>query len=152
MESQISVPTPKTYGRKELTRDDQLRVQTLYSDAGFTRAQICLQTGYSYDQVTFALSHRLTPQKKKTGRHILLNTPQRKRLIEWATASHENRATPWIEIPGILGWDYDERAIRTALKREGHRRCVSRKKPPLSPQNVVDRLAWAEEHKDWTDE
>jgi hypothetical protein len=153
MEAQISIPTPKTIKSKELSRDDRLRVQTLYFDANFTRAQICLQTGYTYDQVTWALAHRLTPQKKaKSGRHILLNTPQRKRLIDWVTASQTNRQTPWNDIPRILGWDCGEKAIRTAFKREGFRRCLSRKKPRLSPENVADRLAWAEQHKDWSDE
>jgi hypothetical protein len=41
MEAQILVPTPKQ-PRKELSRDDRLRVQTLYFDTNFTRAQICL--------------------------------------------------------------------------------------------------------------
>jgi hypothetical protein len=117
MEAQISVPTPKTPTRKELSRDDRHRVQVLYFDANFTRAQICLQTGFTYDQVNRALSHRLTPQKKaKSGRRILLNTPQRKRLIEWVTASRENRETQWDVIPSILGWDCGEKAIRTAFK------------------------------------
>ena len=78
---------------------ERLRVQTLFFDAGYTREQICLQTGYTYDQVTYAISHRLTPQKSKSGAKVFLNTPQRKRLIQWATASQDNRETPWIEIP-----------------------------------------------------
>jgi len=36
------------------------------------------------------------------------------------TASQENRETPWIEIPAILGLDCGERAKRTAFKREGY--------------------------------
>jgi hypothetical protein len=83
MEVQISVPTPKPVVPKNLSKEDRVWVQTLYFDANYTRAQICLQTGYYYDQVTWALSYRLTPQKKaKSGRHMRLNTPQRKRLIE----------------------------------------------------------------------
>ncbi len=66
----------------ELSRDEKLRVQTLFFDANFTRSQICLQTGYTYDQVCYAIQHRLTPQKRKhVGRRVLLNTPQRKKLI-----------------------------------------------------------------------
>ncbi|PQE03465.1 Vegetative incompatibility HET-E-1 protein [Rutstroemia sp. NJR-2017a BBW] len=52
-----------------------------------------LSTNFTYDQINYALTHRLTPQKQKTGRHVVLNTPQRKRLIEWVTASRENRET-----------------------------------------------------------
>jgi hypothetical protein len=68
------------------------------------------------------------------------------------TASQENRETPWTAIPAILGFECGEKAIRSAFKREGFVRRVSRKKCPLSEENVKKRLAWAEEHKDWTDE
>ena len=119
MATTLPIPVPKQK-HPELTRDQRLRVQTLFFDANYTRSQICLQTGYSYDQVRWAIAHRLTPQKQKTGRRVLLNTPQRKRLIQWVTASQENRETPWIEIPGILGLDCGEKAIQTAFKREGY--------------------------------
>jgi hypothetical protein len=39
MESTLSIPTPKT-PRKQCSRDDRLRVQTLYFDAGWTQDQI----------------------------------------------------------------------------------------------------------------
>lgn len=148
----FSVPVPKQKKRPDLTRDERLRVQTLFFDAGYTREQICLQTDYTYDQVTYAISHRLTPQKTKSGARVFLNTPQRKRLIQWATASQNNRETSWSEIPAILGFDCGEKAIRTAFKKEGYGRRVERKKCPLSNENRKKRKEWAEEHKDWTDE
>ena len=150
MELTISIPTPKQL--HNLTRDQRLRIQILFNDANYTVSQIVLQTGYSERQVRYALAHRLTPQKWKTGRKVLLNTPQRKRLIQWVTASQENRETPWIEIPGILGFDCGEKAIRTAFKKEGYVRRVSRKKPPISEVNRKKRLDWALEHIDWTNE
>ena len=94
-----------------------LRIQTLFFDANYTRDQICLQTGHTYDQVCYAIRHRLTPQKQKTGRRVVLNTPQRKKLIQWATASRENRETPWVEIPRILGLDCGEWLYVQPLKR-----------------------------------
>jgi hypothetical protein len=152
MASTYQVPTPKQPKQPELTRDQRLRIQTLFFDAHHTRSQICLETGYTYDQVCYAITHRLTPQKKKTSQRVLLNTLQRKRLIQWVIASQENRETPWIEIPGILGLDCGEWAIRTAFKKEGLARRVSRKKPPQSEENRKKRLEWAKEHVDWTDE
>jgi len=68
------------------------------------------------------------------------------------TASRENRETPYLDIPAILGFDCGEKAIRTALKREGYARFVSRKKCPLSEENRRKRLDWAKEHVNWTDE
>jgi hypothetical protein len=117
MDQTWSVPTPKTPRKRQLecTRDDRLRVQTLYFDAGFTYDQIVLQTNLTPGQVRYALDHRLTPQKKRSGRKVLLNTPQRKRLIKWVTASKTNRRVPWPEIPAILGWDCGEKAIRKAF-------------------------------------
>lgn len=150
MEPTYHVPTPKQV--HELTRDERLRVQILYNDANYTVPQIILQTGYTERQIRYALAHRLTPQKHKTGRKVYLNTPERKRLVQWATASRENRETPWIEIPRILGFDCGEKAIRTAFKKEGYVRRVSRKKCPLSEENRKKRLDWAKEHVDWTDE
>ena len=151
MEPTYRIPVPKQ-PNEDLSRDDRLRIQTLFFDAHFTRSQICLQTGFTYNQVCYALQHRLTPQKKRSGRKVILNTPQRKRLIQWVTASQENRETPWIEIPSILGLNCGEYAIRTAFKREGFVRRISRRKPPLSDENQKKRLKWAQEHIDWTDE
>jgi hypothetical protein len=45
-----------------------------------------------------------------------------------------------------------EKAIRTAFKREGYRRCITTKKCPLSEKNRKKRLEWAQEHINWTDE
>jgi hypothetical protein len=112
------IPVPK---QPELTRDQKLRIQTLFSDANFTRDQICLQTGHSYRQVCYAIQHRLTPQKSKAGRRVILNIPQRKKLIEWVTASAENRQTPWVAIPGILNWD-----PQLGLWRESHKDCIQK--------------------------
>ncbi len=81
MNSTYRVPVPKQPSA-QFTRDDRLRIQTLFFDANHTRAQICLETDYTYDQVYYAIIHRLTPQKRKTKGRILLNTPQRKRLIQ----------------------------------------------------------------------
>jgi hypothetical protein len=56
------------------------------------------------------------------------------------------------ELPRWLGWTYGEKAVRTAFQKEGYCRGVRRRTPPISEKNRRLRLAWAEEHKDWTDE
>src|SRR5690242_14736841 len=139
MESTVFVPTPKT-PRKESSRDDRLRVHTLYFDAGFTQDQIAFQLNLTPGQVQYALSHRITPQKHSVGRKVKLNTPQRKRLIEWVTASKANRQVPWPEIPSILQLDCGVKAIRTAFRKEGYGRRSAREKPPLSETNQKERL------------
>ena len=152
MESLIFVPTPKT-PTKPTSRDDRLRIQTLYYTAGWTVSDILLQNPkLTRRQVDYALSFRPTPQKQRCGRHPLLTTPQRKCLIGWATFDSHSRDIPMRELPRWLGWSCGEKAVRTAFKKEGYCRGVRKRKPPISEANQILRLAWAEEHKNWTDE
>ena len=151
MESSISIPTPKT-PHKPTSRDDRLRIETLYFDTNWTQPEIALQLNLTLNQIKYALAHRLTPQKTRAGRKALLNTPQRRRLIEWVTASKENRQVAWPEIPALLGWDCGIKAIRAAFKKEGYVRATARQKPPLTYTNQIQRLEWAIEHEDWTEE
>lgn len=147
----MEVLTPKT-PQKQTTRDIRLKIQTLYYTAEWTISNICLQLNLTQRQVQYALESRPTPQRHACGRKAILDIPRRKQLIEWVTSSRESRYTPWIEIPSILGWNCGEKAIRTAMKKEGYTRAVSRKKPPLSEQNRQIRLQWALEHVNWTQE
>jgi hypothetical protein len=119
--SQLSldfIPTPKT-PTKNYTRDDRLRIQTLFFHAGFTKEEIFLQLNLFLDQVKYALSHRVTPQKQRSGRRPFLGPIERKQLIDWVCASKKNRRTPWNQIPGIFGWDCKVYAIETVFKKEG---------------------------------
>ena len=152
MESTIFLPTPKT-PTKQTSRDDRLRIQTLYYTAGWSVSDILLQSPrHTRRQVDYALQCRPTPQKQRCGRHPLLSTPQRKQLIDWATFNSLSRDIPIKELPKWLGWSCGEKAIRTAFKKEGYCRAVRRRKPPISETNQKLRLAWAEEHLSWTDE
>jgi len=147
------IPTPKTPTRaknNDLSRDDRLRIQTLYYTARWSIEDLRLQFPFSRAQIDYALENRPTPQKTHSGRHVLLNTPTRKELVQWVTASSLNRSIPWAEIPKWLGWNCGEKAIRTALHKEGYTRGVRRRKPPLSDVNQKKRLDWAKEHENWT--
>ena len=108
----------------QFTRNDKLRIQTLFFDVNHTWAQICLETDYIYDQVYYTITHHLTSQKRKTKKRILLNIFQRKRLIQWVTASWENRETSWFEISQILDFDCDKYVIRSAFKKKEFERRV----------------------------
>ncbi|PQE33789.1 transposable element tc1 protein [Rutstroemia sp. NJR-2017a WRK4] len=88
--AEYSVPIPKQ--RNYCTRDDRLRIQTLFFNAGFTKDEIALQLNLSLCQVKYALAHQLTP----------------------------NRRTPWDKIPAIFGWDCHVYAIETAFKQHIH--------------------------------
>ena len=91
-EEYYSVPTPKT--QHYCTRDERLRVQTLYFDAGWTREQIALQLNLTLRQVKYAIVHRVTPQKTRLGQCPFLGPAERKELVEWVCTSSKNRRTP----------------------------------------------------------
>ncbi|PQE05349.1 transposable element tc1 transposase protein [Rutstroemia sp. NJR-2017a BVV2] len=146
--AEYSVPTPKQ--RYQCTRDDRLRVQTLFYHAGFTKDEIALQLNLSLRQVKYALMHQLTPQKRRTGRRPFLGPNERRQLVEWVCASAKNRRIPWDQIPAIFGWDCHVYAIETAFKLEGFKRCTALKKPDLTAQHAAIRLNWALEHVHWT--
>ena len=78
------IPTPKTPTRaknNDLSRDDRLRIQTLYYTAGWSIEDLRLQFPFSRAQIDYALENRPTPQKTHSGRRVLLNTPTRKELV-----------------------------------------------------------------------
>ena len=149
--SDYEIPTPKT-PYKNTTRDDRLRVQTLFFDAGWSKPEIALQLNLTIDQVKYALRHRVTPQKQRTGRRPLLGPAERKQLIDWVCASKKNRRTPWDQIPQIFGWDCKVYAIATAFKQEGFSRYSALQKPKLTEQQAKIRLQWAHDHLNWTEE
>lgn len=138
-QTQYYIPTPKTPTR-QLAHDDRLWIQTLYYEAGFTQAQIVLQCNFTRAQIQYALNHRLTPQKHLRGQKAVLNTPQRKRSIEWVTALATNRPVAWRDILALLEFNCGIKAIRTAFKKEGYVRRITQRKPPLSEQNKKDCL------------
>jgi hypothetical protein len=114
------IPTPKTPTKgRNTTRDERLQVQTLFHYAKWNPSEIALQLNLTPDQVSYALQHRATPQKNRSGRRPLLGPAERKQLIEWVCASGKNRRTPWSQIPRIFGWNCKVYAIKTAFKMEG---------------------------------
>jgi hypothetical protein len=102
MESTIFIPMPRLHAKRALETNDYVFIHF-----------ILMLGGRKY-----ALAHRVTPQNiARVSRKLLLNSPQRKHLIDWVTASKTNRRTPWPEIPALLGWDCGIKAIRAAFKK-----------------------------------
>lgn len=150
MDCTFSIPTPKT-PKHQTTRDVRLRIQTLYFLAHWTIDQILLAIpGVTHRQVEYAIEHRLTPQHQLWGCKVKLNTPNRKRLIEWITQNKKTRQEDWYSIPVIFGWNCGIKAIQKALEIEGYVHRIARQKPPLSEAQRAIRLQWAIEHRDWT--
>jgi len=60
METIYRVPTPKT-PIHQTSRDDRIRIQTLFYTAGWSIDDIILQLNFTRRQVLYALEHRPTP-------------------------------------------------------------------------------------------
>ena len=75
----------------------------------------------------------LTPIRNNIrGRHSILRTPQREKLITLATASAVNRRKPYSEIAEMAGLSVCDRTLRRTMASSGYHRRVARKKPFLS--------------------
>lgn len=154
MAEPLHIPCPKT-PTQETTRDQKLKIQTLYYIAGWGLPDLLLHfPQLTRRQVNYALETRPTPQKHLTGRHVKLTPRHRKELVKWVTQTQATRDLSWKELPKCLSWEAwcGEKAIRRAFKLEGYVRGVKRRKPPLSEKNRLARLTWAIEHFDWSDE
>ena len=150
-------PLPSTPKRKYtalLTRDQRLHVQTLrgigWSARDITRYLNQKDINCTERQVQYAETNRPTPQKHRCGGKAFLNTPVRQRIVDFVTFSKRTRRMPLIQIDEEMKLYVSESTIRRALQKEGYRRRIACKKSPISEKNRQIRLAWAEEHVNWT--
>jgi transposase len=128
-------PPPTT---SHTTRDQRLQAQTLH-DIGLSYAQIRAHLGLTFRQISYAIRHRLTPQKR-SGRPPVLTQEEVVEIIDWVCALKGNRRTPWAKIPIILELNVGYHAARNALRKAGFSRRVARRKPPISERNRLVRL------------
>src|SRR5204863_3390382 len=73
-------------------------------------------------------------------------------LVDFVTASPENRQLPYHQIPTALGWNCSENIIQYGLQKAGFQRYIARHKPYISETNQQKSLEWAHEHLNWTTE
>lgn len=72
-----------------------------------------------------------------------INSTQVDQLEDSVCSSGETRQVLYLELTSnILGWNVDEIIIRNAIIKSEFKRCLSRKKPPLSEENRRFRKAW----------
>jgi len=131
-----------------LSRDQRIQVQTLHEFGHRRYSDIASDVGCTINQVHYAATHRITPQKHHCGRHLLLSEEEIDVLVDFVCLSRKNRRMPWLEIAMI--WGCSEKAIGNAFKSRGFSRRIAQKRPVISEKNRVLRLQWAIEHLDWT--
>jgi hypothetical protein len=102
-------------------------------------------------QIYYTKNHRLTPQKRKSGRHAKLHPAEKTTLKEWLLSSPSHRHIAYHKIPHFLPQlSAGEKAIRTALNEIGYCRRVAWKKGFSDDPGVIkERLKLAEEGITW---
>jgi transposase len=139
----------------EVSRDDRVRIQLLWN-LRWTYKEISEQLNVTLDQIKYSLNRPLpesfTPRRNRSGQKPLLNTPRRKRLVSWLEASPSRLALRWKDIPFHLdlGIPFNEKAVTTALHKEGFHRRVCRVRPVLTAANRQKRFQFTLDYGDWT--
>jgi len=92
--------------------------------------------------------------KKRSGRPLALNTPQRERLKRLVTKTTKNRRLCAAGVKNLwkakTGQEVCTRTVRRALHSTGLRNCIARSKPLVSAANKEARLTWCQRHASWT--
>lgn len=122
-------------------------ILTLF-EAGLKPIDIARQLHHTTRQVSYALRHRLNPQKHKCGPSVSVNTPNRRRIVDWVTNSAKARCTPMYRIAD--NWKLSETLLRPSLKKEGCGSYFAKIKPNLNERNAAARLKWCRERLYWT--
>jgi hypothetical protein len=105
--------------------------------------------GIPLSTVYWILKNPPTP-KKKTGRPKIINTPTRKRLVEFATSSRANRRLSYIQQIRIAQIDCSSDTLYRAFKKEGYKRYLAKKKHILTEEQKEKRLQFALTYLFWT--
>lgn len=117
------------------------KIRALKHYAHWPYRQIATATGVALSTVYRIAHPPITPTRSGLrGRHSILRTPQRKKLITLATSSAENRRKSYTEIAQIAGITACNRTLRRTMISAGYHRRIARKKPYLSSKTRQVRV------------
>jgi len=142
---------PRRSSSTHLTRDQRIRVRTL-RDVGFTYEAIARHLDVTVRQAQHTCQAEQATPKKRSGRPPALTEAQTDELVNYIQQSKETRRKSYLRLAKEVfpEWNVGEYAIRFALRKRGFKRYIALAKPPLSEANQRKRLAWAEEHVNWS--
>lgn len=92
---------------------------------------------------------RFSREKQRNYWSRALDTPAKRRLIDFVESSAEARRLTWAELIHHQGLNCSTRTIQRYLHGAGFRRCLAIPKPWLTEKQKEACLAWAHEHADW---
>ena len=137
---------PKTPNRR-LTHTERARIHA-FRQAGWSLGQISQHLEIPRSTIQSCLRSCITPTKP-AGRKPMLNTPIRRRLINHATLSHQQRLKPFRQIAYELGIEASDKTLSKAFATEGYYRRTATEKPPLTEKHIQSRYFWAQVALTW---
>ena len=121
------------------------------------RTQVLIEVGRHISiaqNIPISTVHRIcclpvTPQKFRSGRKKIINTPTWKYFVSIATQDAYHRRLAYSEVAKIAGVQACEKTLRAAFAAEGYGCRSAPKKPYLTVTTKLKRLRFAEEHQHW---
>lgn len=127
---------PQTPTKKQLTRDERLKILTLRGIPGFSYAKIRNEMAktvpdISFDQIRHTCYAGHPTPTKRSGRACLFDDQEIQRIKAWIQGSVERRQMSSNQIINQLGLQCHPETLRKALKRPGLGQNSAVEKPPL---------------------
>ena len=105
--------------------------------------------GIPLSTIYWILKNPPTP-KKKSGRPRIIDTPTRKRLVDFAIASRANRRLSYAQQIRLAQINCSAHTLYRMFKNEGYQRYLAKKKHLLTAEQKENRLQFAIAHLFWT--
>lgn len=142
----------------DLTPRKKAQISTMLRHCQYTQRQIadlCDVSQSSVRNIKQKVDAEIPIKEDRVGKcgRKRITTPRTEREIRRITL--ENRRKPRLVIKKILndnGVQISERTLRRRFVEMGLKCCRPLKKPKLTPAMKAKRLAWAKEHRHWTQE
>ena len=120
----LPIIIPKT-PQRHLTHPERAQIHALRHKAKWPLKKIGQSLRIPVSTVSHCInSHQITPTKPH-GRHPILTTPIRQRLVEHATASRKQRLKPFKQVAQELSIQASSKTIYRAFKKEGYHRRIA---------------------------
>jgi predicted transcriptional regulator len=139
---------------KDIPEDLRRRIIACKNN-GLSQQKIAEVMGCSQTTVSRLLSSKKTLPAKRSGRPPIMTSKRRKKLTTALLKDKGSRRKNLEEVCKLFskqnkGETVSRRTVQRALKKEGIRSCIPRRKPLISAANKVKRLVFAKKYKEWT--
>ena len=136
---------------KNISQDIHDRITHLL-ETGLSARKIASQVGISHSTVNRVCSQAMPNARKSRGGRPSKLTPRDKRkLVRLVTSGKVDTATQLQqELQNVMGIRINDQTVRNALKQEGLKAVVKKKRPRLLARHIKNRYEFALKYQYWT--